>query len=415
LERALVEDSRSHENHSALAMVLLQQKNLEKARFHAEQAVEITEGKVPETRLLLSQILVAQGNRKKASDLLAKFLADFPNHPHAEAARKLLEDLSAGPAQPAPASETPARAADSGAPPPREMRVTQAGARVLSIVSLSTELAPGAALPPAAEWAPKDVDEVPPAVFSGEACSQEDVVGRVGQSVVNLIANLGDVNGAETITHTFVGRDGRLGRSESAQFEYMFAYRRPREGVIWVEELRDGKHRKPMLGGVGTSGFAAIALVFHPYYAGDFEMKCEGQGSWKGDPVWYVYFRQRDDKAPRMRSYTTSRGSAGLRFKGRAWIAANSFQILRIETDLIAPLLELGFEREHMVIEYAPVKFKSRNQVFWLPTSVDIYAHERGKRWHRNHSLADYVHFAVDTKQKIKDPDVPDETKPPLP
>ncbi len=284
-----------------------------------------------------------------------------------------------------------------------------------ALAPLSPELAPGAALPTASEWAPKDVDEVPPAVFSDVACSQDDVISRAGQRVVDLIKHLGDVNGLEKTTHMFVGADGRFGRSESAEYEYMFAYRQPRPGVLWVEELRDGRRGNRMVGGVGTSGFAAMALVFHPYYAGDFEMKCEGQGSWKGQPVWYVHFRQREDKRPRMRSYTSTQGSAGLRFKGRAWVAANSYQILRIETDLISPPRELRFESEHMVIEYAPVKFKERKQTFWLPASVDIYAHERGKRWRRSHMLSNYVHFAVDTREKITNPDVSEDPSTPPP
>lgn len=415
-ERALVANNRSQENHAMLALVLFQQQNLEKARYHAEQAIEIANGQLPETRLLLSQILIAQGERKKAADVLKKFLDDYPAHADAQAARRALAELqSDSPAipsvvEPQRGDVRPEPASTSAA----GHKVTPAGARVLSLESLTPEIAPGAEVSAVREWAPKDVDEVAPAVFSDVACPQDTVIKRAGERVVNLINNLGDVNAAERIAHTMVDLRGRLGRTDTAEFEYMFSYRRPRPGVLWVEELRDGSRGNRLVGGVGTSGFAAMALIFHPYYAGDFEMKCEGQGSWKGEPVWYIYFRQRDDLRPRMRSYTTSQGSAGLRFKGRAWIAANSFQIVRIETDLISPPRELRFESEHMVIEYGPVTFKERKQSFWLPVSVDIYAHERGRRWHRNHTLSNYIHFAVDTRYKITAPEVPEETvKPP--
>jgi tetratricopeptide (TPR) repeat protein len=415
-ERALVADARSHENHAALAAILFELKNLDKAKYHAETALDLAGGKLPETRLLLSQILVGQGDRQKAAGVLQQFLVDYPSHRDAETVRRLHAALVSGPA-PAPSSgqaQSDVQTASTGAASPNTARVTQAGARVLSMASLTPELAPGAILPAPLEWAPKDIDEVSPAVFRDVTCSQDDVIKRAGQRVADLITHLGDVNAAEKITHTSVDARGRPGRTDAAVFEYMFSYRRPRPGVIWVEEFRDGSRESRMVGGVGTSGFAAMAMVFHPSYSGDFEMKCEGQGSWKGEAVWYVRFQQRDDKAPRMRSFTSERGSAALRFKGRAWITANTFQIVRLETDVISPPKELRFEGEHMVIEYAPVTFKERKQSFWLPASVDIYAYVRGRRWHRNHSLSNYVHFAVDTKYKITDPDVPnDPNKPP--
>ncbi len=409
-ERALLADARSHENHAALAAICFEQKNLEKAKYHAEQALDIAGGKLPETRLLLSQILVGQGDRQKAAEVLQQFLVDFPQHREAETARRLHALLVSKPA-PA-ASQAPAQSAgpaDPGAAPGQPVRITQAGARVLSMASLTPELAPGAIIPPPLEWAPKDIDATPPAIFPDVACSQGEVLKRAGQRVTDLISHLGDVNAAEKITHTSIDGRGRPGRVEAGTFEYMFSYRRPRDGVIWVEEFRDGLRASPRVGGVGTSGYAAMALVFHPAYSGDFEMKCEGQGSWKGEAVWYVRFQQRDDKPPRMRSFVTSSGTAGLRFKGRAWIAANSYQIVRLETDVIQPPKNLRFESEHMVIEYAPTHFKERKATFWLPVSVDLYAHVGGKRWHRNHSLANYIHFAVDTKQKVADPKLLDD------
>ncbi|MGH9815003.1 MAG: tetratricopeptide repeat protein [Candidatus Acidiferrales bacterium] len=426
LERALVVDARSRENHVLLAHVFFRQKNLEKARYHAEQALDIAAGKLPETRLLLSQILAAQGERKQAADVLEKFQLDYPEHPDAEAARRMMWQLRLGSpeggggtgASPSEATGGPAVSgaasppSPNGGKPAEGKRITQAGARVLALASLGGELAPGAEIPVSREWKPKDVDETPPAVFRDVACAQEQVLERMGRRVMDLVDNLRDVNAAEEIIHTYVDAYGRPGRTEKGKYEYMFSIQRPKPNLLWVEEYRDGLIGGSFVGGIATTGLAAMALVFHPFYAGDFEMRCEGQGSWNGEAVWFVYFRQRSDVQPRIRAYRNHRGSARLPLKGRAWIAANTYQILRLETDLIAPLSEVRFESEHMVIEYGPVEFKERKGMFWLPSSADVYAHERGKRWHRRHTLTNYVHFAVDTRQKIATPDPP--ADPPL-
>jgi hypothetical protein len=43
--------------------------------------------------------------------------------------------------------------------------------------------------------------------------------------------------------------------------------------------------------------------------------------------------------------------------KGRAWIAADSYQIVRLETDLVAPLPEIRLFADHTAIEYSAVHF----------------------------------------------------------
>ncbi|MGH9791030.1 MAG: tetratricopeptide repeat protein [Candidatus Acidiferrales bacterium] len=421
LERALVADGRSRENHVLLAHVFFRQKNLEKARYHAEQALDIAAGKLPETRLLLSQILAAQGERKQAADILEKFQLDYPEHPDAETARRMMWELRLGSADAggrtggSPSGTTggpvvsgaPTPASPNESKPAEDQRITQAGARVLALASLGGELAPGAEIPVSREWKPKDVDETPPAVFRDVPCAEKQVLERMGRRVMDLVDNLRDVNAAEEIVHTYVDAYGRPGRTEKGKYEYMFLIQRPKPNLLWVEEYRDGLIGGSFVGGIATTGLAAMALVFHPFYAGDFEMRCEGQGSWNGEPVWFIHFRQRSDMQPRIRAYRNHRGSARLPLKGRAWVAANTYQILRLETDLIAPLSEVRFESEHMVIEYGPVEFKERKGMYWLPSSADVYAHERGKRWHRRHTLTNYVHFAVDTRQKIATPDPP--------
>jgi hypothetical protein len=90
--------------------------------------------------------------------------------------------------------------------------------------------------------------------------------------------------------------------------------------------------------------------------------------------------------------------------KGRAWIDPNTFQVLRLETDLREPRPDLRLNTEHLVMEYGPVHFKSRREVLWLPSSADYYAIFRGHRFHRRHSFTNYVLFSIDDKQKIEEP-----------
>src|SRR5216683_8236381 len=144
----------------------------------------------------------------------------------------------------------------------------------------------------------------------------------------------------------------------------------------------------------------ALVLIFHPYYVQNFKISCEGLARWKGGPAWQMYFRQRPDKPNTIRTYQV--GAEGQAYpvalKGRAWIAADSSQIVRLETDLIDPLPQIRLVADHAAIEYGPVHFQARNLDMWLPQNAEVHYDWRGRRSHRRHSFRNYLLFAVDDK-----------------
>src|SRR5262249_29732252 len=91
-------------------------------------------------------------------------------------------------------------------------------------------------------------------------------------------------------------------------------------------------------------------------------------------------------------------------FRGRAWIATDSFQVIGLETDIVAPIPTIRLKAEHDFIEYAPVKFSKSSQELWLPASAELFLDFHGHRLHRRHYFRDYMLFSVDETQKISEP-----------
>jgi len=145
-------------------------------------------------------------------------------------------------------------------------------------------------------------------------------------------------------------------------------------------------------------------LIFHPWLVSDFDLTCEGLSRSRTGFAWQIYFSQKKDKASRIRQYRMGGHVYRVALKGRAWIDANTFQVLRLETDLRGSLPDLRLTAEHLVMEYGPVHFKSRKEVLWLPASADYYAIFRGHRFHRRHTFTDYILFSIDDRQKIGQP-----------
>jgi len=178
-------------------------------------------------------------------------------------------------------------------------------------------------------------------------------------------------------------------------------------GYFSVEEYRSKiSSLSEFPGGVATNGLPALMLIFHPYNVVNFEMTCEGLTRWNGKPAWQIHFRQRLDKPNTIKAYRL--GAEGLSYpvalKGRAWILADSFQVARLETDLVAPVPQIKLFADHTAIEYGPVRFQNRNDEMWLPLSAEIFYDWRGHRSHRRHSFSNYLLFSIDEKQSISEP-----------
>jgi hypothetical protein len=121
-------------------------------------------------------------------------------------------------------------------------------------------------------------------------------------------------------------------------------------------------------------------------------------GDWHGQATWIMYFRQRTDRPNRIADLVVGSNTYPINLKGRAWITANSFQIVRIESELMNPIPSLAVQ--HQIAEYGPVHFQKKNIDLWLPQSVDLFFELNRHRYYRRHSFDHYMLFAVNSEDK---------------
>ncbi len=136
----------------------------------------------------------------------------------------------------------------------------------------------------------------------------------------------------------------------------------------------------------------------------NFNLICEGLGDWHGQATWLVHFRQRDDRPNRMHSYKVGNQMHLVGLKGRAWITADKFQIVRMEAEMVHPMPEIQLLSEHQTVDYGPVPFLKKNTTLWLPKSAEIYFDFRRHRYYRRHSFDHYMLFSADSEEKRKEP-----------
>src|SRR5260370_16136000 len=134
-------------------------------------------------------------------------------------------------------------------------------------------------------------------------------------------------------------------------------------------------------------------------------MTCEGLARFEGELAWQIHFRQRADKPVGNRGFRLGirAMSQAAALKGRAWISAENYQLVRLETDLVHPLPEIRVVNEHTAIEFGAVSFRDGKVNLWLPRSAGVYSDWKF-RIHRRHRFDNYLLLNVDEAKRLASP-----------
>ena len=252
------------------------------------------------------------------------------------------------------------------------------------------------------------MDETVPSVEDNVPCRLDEILPKIHRNVVLFARSLDRYTATENLENQVVDEHGTPTRSRNLTFDYLVSMREIRPGILNVDEYRNGSLSLDVFpDGLATTGLPAVILIFHPVHADDFEMSCEGLGSWRGIPAWQIYFRQSENRRASMRTYRVHGAIHPVPLKGRAWVSRDSLQVVRIETDLIHAVPAATLFGEHQEIDYGPVRFANQRVELWLPATTDFYTEFRGMRIRRRLSYANYLLFSTDETQKIGKPEQP--------
>jgi hypothetical protein len=234
-------------------------------------------------------------------------------------------------------------------------------------------------------------------------CPLPQILQGARERATEMVDNLQRFTAIEAIEHTQFKKNGQARKPTSQLFNYLAEIDQGPSGAFWVEEYRIAKSDadSPPLSDTGT---AAFALIFHPQKIGNFDFHCEGLATIQGNPAWQLRFEESPDPTKAFHQIRIDRAVFQLRFKGRAWLTKDTFQVLRLQTDLVAPIPKIQLQQEHLEIAYAPVDFDRSRFTVWLPESASMQISYRGRRYRRVHKFSHFQLFLVVTDQTVKEP-----------
>jgi tetratricopeptide (TPR) repeat protein len=406
LERVLQLNSNSARAHLLLANAYAQLRNYPKAREHAQRAEELSPADAAPARTLTGEILAAEGNHDGAKLEFEGVLRDFPTAPSAGLAKEGLAHLAD------PSSNT---ISTVGASAPG----TPAVSGTVSNSTARAALLPEMEAATVTAWAPPNVGTASPSVASDVSCSADEVVERTGASTTRQLENLEKFLATEHIQHEEVNGHGEVTQLRDKSFQYMVFVDHSKDGLVFLDERRDGgKGTDTFPTSLATVGLVSLGVdVFQPGFAKSLDFKCEGLGQWRGKAAWVMHFEQKPGVKSYLRLWETQTKTVEVPLKGRVWVAAGSYNVLHVESDLREPMPELELARDHLSIDYGPVLFENGASELWLPWYADMYLELHGKRYHHSHTLTNFSLFSVNTNNTISAPKnvPPDEDEPKKP
>jgi tetratricopeptide (TPR) repeat protein len=380
LERATAANPESWVAHDLLAKVYFKQQNFGQAREQALLAIEQGKNAAGGSLVTLANSLTNLGREQEAIERLKQFLNEHPATPSKAAINDLIAQIQQYGANPPPKSHKAAAAEDA--------------------------MAAESALPFQA-WGPPGIDENKPAVAAGVVCPVDQVIMQSGERVKEFVDDISQFNATEDLMHEDINEVGNPVHKFTLQFNYVASISETQPGFFKVAEYRaERTGGEDFPENIVTRGLPSAALIFHPDMRDNFDTTCEGLGQWNGKATWLIYFRQREDRPRRVRDYIVNGQPYPIALKGRAWIAADSFHIVRLETELLEPIPEIQLQMEHEIVEYSPVQFSKAKVELWLPKAADIYFDLNRHRYHREHRFDNFRLFAVSTEEKTKEPKV---------
>jgi len=240
-------------------------------------------------------------------------------------------------------------------------------------------------------WNPPNVDA---RLSASTGCALSSVVEQAGTRALKFVTNLQNFTAQERIEYRALGNAFEQD-SDVGTFDYTADLGLTNRGYVVQEYRKPAKGNHMFPAATQEVGLPEMALIFLPNFQKIYNMECEGSTEWKGQTVWVVHFRQRASQ--RSHLVSLSFGGYPALLKGRAWIAQDSGEVVHMEIGLMREIPEVGVKEWFLSLDYAPVRFRTRDVEVWLPQFAEAYEDSRIRKTIIVHKFSTFQLFSVQT------------------
>ncbi|HEV2380648.1 MAG TPA: hypothetical protein VG206_12740 [Terriglobia bacterium] len=235
------------------------------------------------------------------------------------------------------------------------------------------------------------------------------ILTRVSANVEALLANFMNTTALETIEETRTRNYPADQDSVVQRFRYLMLLKQWDSANHLVEYRTDlhGREERtdPLAQGfVKTVGFASMPLYLGSERQPLSDFRYLGSQIVGGHRLEVLAFAEHPEPSAARSFIALPGGIIPAILQGVAWIDSGNYEVVRMRTDLLAPLLTIRLGRETTEVRFKEVTFPKAPAPLWLPEEVDVTVGLEGLTYMNRHHYSDYEVFNVSTDQQIGAP-----------
>jgi tetratricopeptide (TPR) repeat protein len=229
------------------------------------------------------------------------------------------------------------------------------------------------------------------------------ILQKAGERVQAFFHDFRNTVSHEEIRQEILRRDGKVDSTLRQSFQYL--------QLTWPENSRpslneyrtegrkanapfDVREQDFML----TQGFASVSALLLPDYQGESTFLYLGRQPLDGRATYVLAFAQRPEVARLQAEFDAGGRGETFLSQGIVWVDSGTYQIIRMRTDMLYPLVKARLDRESTDIRFAEVGFPDVPLIFWLPRDVVVTVHWNGKLLRNQHSYSHFRLFKAQTR-----------------
>jgi hypothetical protein len=238
------------------------------------------------------------------------------------------------------------------------------------------------------------------------------ILDKAGEVTEELLGSMPNLISREEITQMKLRAAGSVKDRRRLEFDYMILTHR-QDAMVTLDEYRAGPDGTPLQvdgleeGYMLTRGFASEWLHFLPPIQSAARFRYLGQQTNAGHRCYVVAFAQKPGLATITGTVIYEGRSVCILHQGIAWIDEASFRIVRLRTDLLAPRLDIGLERQTTELRLGETRLPQIGSPLWLPQEVVVTTDMKNQSFRNVHRYSGYRLFKVETKILPAPPDQP--------
>jgi len=182
-------------------------------------------------------------------------------------------------------------------------------------------------------------------------------------------------------------------------------------GRLALSEYRTARNGKPVgqgaAGAPDFQGFISAWIAFSSANQAESRFRYLGQQRVNGHTTYVLGFAQTPGSVESPGEIVVDSESIPMLLQGIAWIDQSDFRIVRLRTDLLAPLPLILVEKQTANILFGPVHIAELATELWLPKAVNLQMEVRGQVVREEHNYSKYRLYQAKSRIVLSPGDEP--------